>query len=78
MYLRALLILLALASSAYAQQPDPQFLQRAISAVQTQRNLALDAQAVAEAKVIGLTEELDKAKTRIRELEATQEPKNGK
>lgn len=70
MYLRALLILLALSSVASAQQADPAFLQRAITAVQMQRNLALDAQAVAEARVAALTEDLAKAQAHIKELES--------
>lgn len=69
MYLRSLLLLLALGTSALAQQPDPIFLQKAIAAVQTQRNLAMDTAAVAEAKVAQLTEELTKAQARIKELE---------
>lgn len=51
------------------QAPDPVFLQHAITAVQTQRNLAMDAQAVSDAKLAALTEELTKAKARIKELE---------
>lgn len=69
MYLRSLLLLLALGGPAFAQQPDPIFLQKAIAAVQTQRNLAMDTAAVAEAKVAQLTEELTKAQARIKELE---------
>lgn len=69
MYLRIIFIWLALTASATAQQADPAFLQRAITAVQTQRNLAMDAQAVAEAKLSALTEELTKAQARIKELE---------
>lgn len=77
MYLRlALLGSLLLASPALGQQaPDPAFLQRAITAVQTQRNLALDAQAVAEAKVATLIEELAKAQARVKELESKTEVK---
>lgn len=68
---------LALASPAFSQQAplDSAFLQRAIAAVQTQRNVALDSAAVAEAKVSGLTEELAKANARIKELEAKPEEK---
>lgn len=75
MYLRALFLLVVLSAPAAAQQPDPMFLQRAIAAVQTQRNVAMDAAAVAEAKVAALTEELDKAKVRVKELEAKIEEK---
>ena len=53
---------------AYAQQPDPTFLQHAVTALQSQRNAALDAQAVAEAKVAGLTDELAKANKQVKEL----------
>lgn len=57
------------AVAAQAQQADPVFLQRAVAALQLQRNSALDAQVVAEAKVTGLTEELSKANAKIKELE---------
>lgn len=70
MYLKAILLSLFISAPAFAQQPDAVFLQRAITAVQTQRNLAMDAQAVAEAKVATLTDELAKAQARIKELEA--------
>jgi TolA-binding protein len=64
------------ATSALAQQtPDPAFLQRAIGVLQTQRNTAMDAQVVTEAKVAELTEELAKAQARIKELEAKAEEK---
>lgn len=73
------LIVLALAVlfsiAAQAQQPDPVFLQRAIAAVQTQRNMALDAAAVAEAKAVLITEELNKVQMRVKELEAKVEEK---
>ena len=51
-----------------AQQPDPTFLQHAVTVLQSQRNAALDAQAVAEAKVAGLTDELAKANKQVKEL----------
>ena len=53
---------------AYAQQPDATFLQHAVTALQSQRNAALDAQAVAEAKVAGLMDELAKANKQVKEL----------
>jgi uncharacterized small protein (DUF1192 family) len=40
------------------QQQDPAFLQRALGALQAQRNAALDGQAAAEARVGMLTEEV--------------------
>jgi TolA-binding protein len=62
--------LLVLTTPALAQgAPDPAFMQRAIAALQNQRNAALDAQTVAEAKLQGLTEDLNKANARIKELE---------
>ena len=44
-------------------------MQRAITSLQTQRNAALDAQVVAEARASGLTEELNQAKLKIKGLE---------
>lgn len=73
--IRTAIVFFVLITSAVAQTPDPVFLQRAIAAVQTQRNLALDAAAVAEAKVATITEELNKAQARIKELEAKIEEK---
>lgn len=65
------LALALLATPALAQQqPPPAFLEKAIAALQTQRNNALDAQAAAEARAALLAEELTKAKARITELEA--------
>jgi hypothetical protein len=54
---------------ALAQQPDPAFLQRAVQALQAQRNAALDAEAISEAKALGLTEDLNKANLRIKGFE---------
>jgi TolA-binding protein len=75
MYLRVFFLWFALTTVVAAQQADPAFLQRAITAVQTQRNLAMDAQAVAEARVASLTDDLTKAQARIKELEAKIEEK---
>lgn len=61
---------LLLSSVAFAQQqPDPAFLQKAIAALQIQRNQALDAYVVDEAKIATLNEEIAKANARIKELE---------
>ena len=60
---------------AFAQQPDPAFMQKAITALQAQRNQALDSAAVAEAKASGVSDELNNAKNRIKELEDKYEPK---
>lgn len=63
-------LFLLLASPAFAQQaPDPAFLQRALTALQTQRNVAMDSAAVAEAKLAAMADELAKAQARIKELE---------
>lgn len=73
--IRAIVVFFTLLAPAVAQQPDAAFLQRAISAVQTQRNVAMDAAAVAEARVAAVTEELNKAQARVKELEAKIEEK---
>lgn len=76
MVLRATFLLGSLlATSAFAEQPDPTFLQKAIASIQTQRNLAMDAAAVAEAKGAQLAEDLAKAQERIKELEPKPEKK---
>jgi uncharacterized small protein (DUF1192 family) len=48
----------ALGQQQQQQQQDPAFLQRALGALQAQRNAALDGQAAAEARVGMLTEEV--------------------
>lgn len=71
--MKILAILILFISPAFAQQayspPDPVFLQRAISSIEAQRNQALTAQAIAEAKLAGAIEELTKTNARIKELE---------
>lgn len=73
-----LLVGLLVSMPAYAQtppqQPDPAFMQRAIVALQTQRNNALDAQLVAEARLQGVTDELAKANAKLKELEDKKAP----
>ena len=71
MFKKVLVALLLTTSVAYAQapQPDVPFLQRAITVLQTQRNNALHAQLVAEAKLQGVTEDLNKALLKIKGLE---------
>lgn len=71
----ALLILLIASPALAQQQPDPAFLQRALGAMQTQRNQAMDALAVSEAKAAGLADDLGKANARIKELETKSEEK---
>lgn len=70
-------VVLLLVTPAAAQQqnvPDPAFLQRAIASIENQRNQALSAQVVAEAKAAGLAEELAKANAKIKELESKPAP----
>lgn len=62
-------------SAAFAQQqPDTALLQRAANAIQAQRNQAMDAAAVAEARAAGLAEDLAKSNARIKELEGRATP----
>jgi hypothetical protein len=70
----ALVFLLA-AGPAFAQQADPAFLQRALGALQAQRNAALDQAAGQQARADGLQADLDKAHTRVKELEAKKDEK---
>jgi septal ring factor EnvC (AmiA/AmiB activator) len=70
MFKKIVLASLLLATPALAQQPDPAFMQRAINALQTQRNNALDGQAAMEARLAGLTEDLSKTNAKIKELES--------
>lgn len=51
------------------QQVSPEMMQRLLGAVENQRNQALAASAVAEAKGQALAEDLAKAQARIQELE---------
>jgi hypothetical protein len=71
---KVLLVSALMISPALAQQADPAFMQRAIAALQAQRNQALDAAAVSDAKVAGLTEDLTKANSKIKELEDKLKP----
>ncbi len=65
-----LILALAISTSARAQQqPDPVVLQRAVAALQAQRNQALDSAAAAEVRAAGLADDLAKAQARIKELE---------
>lgn len=73
--LLAAIFCLATTVSFAQQAPDPAFLQRVLPTLQAQRNAALDAQAVAEARAAGLADDLAKANARIKELEAKPEEK---
>jgi hypothetical protein len=62
----------------HAQQiPDPAFLQKAIAALQQQRNGALDSQAEIAARSAMQADEIAKLQARITELEAKLPPKQG-
>jgi hypothetical protein len=64
-------VALLMTTSAFAQPqlpPDPAFLQKAITALQQQRNDALDRQAGSEAKASQLAEENAKLKAENEEL----------
>lgn len=63
------LSLLAAPALAQQQPPDPATLQRALGALQTQRNQAFDLAASWEARAGGLADELTKANARLKELE---------
>lgn len=71
--MKALLALLV--SSAFAQQPqqppDPAFMQKAIGAMQQQRNQAYDQAAIAEARAAQLADEVAKLKAELDELKKT-------
>lgn len=55
-----------LASPAIAQQqPDPETLQRVLAAMREQRNAALDAVAMSEARAAKLEAELEKLKAEL-------------
>lgn len=72
---RLLILACLLATPAIAQQqPDPAMLQRAIGAVQAQRNQALDQAASCSASAGSLADELTKAQARIKTLEQPPEP----
>jgi len=70
--MKKLLLLLLLATPAQAQQqqqPDTATLQKAITALQQQRNQAWDAAAAAQIEVQKLSEELAKLKAEIEKKE---------
>ena len=68
--------LFAAPAPALAQpQPDPAALQRALAAVQSQRNQAMDIAAGQQARADGLADELAKVQTKLKELEPKSKPK---
>jgi hypothetical protein len=73
-YLVALSVILLVSPAFAQQQSDPAFVQRIIGPLQQQRNNALDAAAVAQARADQLAEELEKLKAQL----AAKEPKPDK
>lgn len=67
---RLALVLAFIASPAIAQQSDPAFIARALAVVQAQRNQAMDQAAGEKARADGLAEDLARAQSVIKELEA--------
>lgn len=76
-YLIPTFLILAM-GAASAQQPpqapDPAFMQKAMAALQQQRNEALDRAAGAEARLAVMADELQKAKIDLAQLKAKYEP----
>lgn len=72
---RILFLASLLSTPAFAQQPDPAVLQRAITVLQAQRNQALDSAASEAVRAEGLSDDLAKARARIKELEPKPEQK---
>lgn len=73
----ALLFSTASLASAQTQAPDPDFMAKALAALQNQRNQALDNQAALEAKLAQATDQLNKANAKIKELEDAKNAKPG-
>jgi hypothetical protein len=68
MKLLVVALLLMISTSAFAQQPDPAFMQHALSALQAQRNQAMDNLAASEAKSAMATEQLDATRGHVSKL----------
>jgi hypothetical protein len=62
------------AARTQQQPPDPAFMQKAIAALQAQRNTALDAQAMAESRAAMLADEVVSLKRQIDDLKKKAEP----
>lgn len=69
MRLIAFIIALALASPALAEDDQSALIRKALDVIAAQRNQALGDAAIWQAKALILTEELQKASARIKELE---------
>lgn len=67
--MRALVVILALVTPAFAQQPDPATMQKAITVLQQQRNSAMDQAASAQTEAMRLADEVAKLKAEIAELQ---------
>ena len=63
------ILLTILSTPAFAQQQDPtEFLQKALTSLQTQRNAALDNQAGAEARLSIATDKISKLEAELKAL----------
>jgi len=74
-FIALLFVLFTAPVFAQQQPPDSAFMQRALGALQAQRNQAMDVAASSEARAAGLADELSKAKDHIKELEAKTDEK---
>jgi hypothetical protein len=68
MKLLVVALLLMISTSAFAQQPDPAFLQRVLTSLQSQRNQAMDNLAASEAKSAMATEQIGAARGQVSKL----------
>lgn len=71
----AFLAVLLISPASAQDRADPAFMQRAMGALQAQRNAAMDQAAAQQARADGLADELAKAQARIKELEPKEEKK---
>lgn len=78
MRLIAFIIALTLISPALAEDDQAALIRRALDVISAQRNQALGDAAVWQAKALILTEELQKASAKIKELEQAKEKENAK
>lgn len=61
--------LLSTVAASAQSAPDPATMNRIAGALQAQRNAAMDQSAALQARVDGLSDELEKARARIKSLE---------
>lgn len=71
-------VIFLLPTIAFAQTSDAELIKRLVPVLQQQRNTALDSVAVAESRLVAMTEELAKANEKIKSLEEQLKPKETK